>query len=161
MIGSPSTATTQPPSTWSWSQTGNPASQPSLQQYGAQLQDQVNQAQQGLAAQGQQFGNQMQSTANQYQQQLANQWSQLTAQQQQQLAGQMQNAANQMQGTANQYGQQFNAAVQQANTQAQQAVQQAWPSQPTQQTANGSWWPFSSPGSVPPARATPALPANY
>lgn len=161
MIGSPSAAATPPPSTWSWSQTGNPASQPSLQQYGAQLQDQVNQAQQGLASQGQQIGNQVQSTANQYQQQLANQWSQLTAQQQQQLAGQMQNAANQMQGTVNQYGQQFNGAVQQANTQAQQAVQQAWPSQPTPQTANGSWWPFNSPSSVPPARATPALPAKY
>jgi hypothetical protein len=161
MIGSPAAATSPAPSTWSWSQTGNPTAQPSLQQYGAQLQDQAGQLQQGLASQGQQAANQLQSTANQYQQQLANQWSQLTTQQQQQLAGQMQNAANQMQGSVNQYGQQFNAAVQQANTQAQQAAQQAWPSQPTQQTANGSWWPFNSPSSVPPARATPAMPTKY
>lgn len=154
MIGSPATSATAPPSTWSWSQTGNPASQPTLQQYGAQLQDQANQAQQGLTAQGQQ-------AANQYQQQLANQWSQLTAQQQQQLAAQMQNAGNQLQGTANQYGQQFNAAVQQANTQTQQAVQGAFPSQPTTQTANGSWWPFTNPSAVPPARATPMMPAKY
>ena len=33
---------------------------------------------------------------------------------------------------------------------------QGTPQAPQQQTTNGSWWPFSDPNAVPPARATPA-----
>lgn len=157
------------PNTWSWSQTGTPSAPPSLQQYGNQMTNQAqqysnqmtnqaqqyanqvqaqpqqwaNSTQQALANQQQQLGNQMQATANQYQQGLNNQVNQYTnqlqqnlQQQQQQLTGQMQQATNQFTG------------------QMQQAV-------PQQQTVNGNWWPFQSPNSVPPARATPALPARY
>ena len=38
-----------------------------------------------------------------------------------------------------------------------QGTQQA----PQQQTTNGSWWPFSDPNAVPPARATPASVPRY
>lgn len=146
------------PNTWSWSQSGTPTAPPSLQQYGNQMTNQTqqyanqmqaqpqqwaNSTQQAIANQQQQLTNQMQNTANQYQQSFNNQANQFNNQlqqnlqtQQQQLSGQMQQATNQM------------------NTQMQQAM-------PQQQTVNGNWWPFQSPSSVPPARATPAVPARY
>jgi len=146
------------PNTWSWSQSGTPAAPPSVQQYGNQLSNQAqqyanqmqaqpqqwaNSTQQAIANQQQQLANQMQATTNQYQQGFNNQVNQFNNQlqqnlqtQQQQLSGQMQQATNQL------------------NSQMQQAM-------PQQQTVNGNWWPFQSPNSVPPARATPALPARY
>lgn len=157
-------ATTPPApnnNSWSWAQTGNQPTAPSLQQYGNQLNNQLNQAQQGLSQQGQQLTNQWNNTANQYQQQLSQQPQQWANQAQQNLAAQQQQIGNQLQNSANQVQQQFNNSMQQANTQAQQAMQQAWPQQPTQQTANGNWWPFTSPNQVPPARATPAMPTKY
>lgn len=169
----PQTFASPPPSapapasnnTWSWAQTGNQPQAPSLQQYGNQLNNQfnnqLNQAQQGLSQQGQQLTNQWNNTANQMQQQLSQQPQQWANQAQQNVAAQQQQLGNQMQNTANQMQQQFNNSMQQANTQAQQAMQQAWPQQPTQQTANGNWWPFTSPNQVPPARATPAMPTKY
>ena len=38
---------------------------------------------------------------------------------------------------------------------------QGTPQAPQQQTTNGSWWPFSDPNAVPPARATPASMPRY
>ena len=38
---------------------------------------------------------------------------------------------------------------------------QGTPQAPQQQTTNGSWWPFSDPNAVPPARATPAAVPRY
>ena len=38
---------------------------------------------------------------------------------------------------------------------------QGTPQAPQQQTTNGSWWPFSDPNSVPPARATPSPVPKY
>ena len=38
---------------------------------------------------------------------------------------------------------------------------QGAPQAPQQQTTNGSWWPFSDPNVVPPARATPASVPRY
>jgi len=38
---------------------------------------------------------------------------------------------------------------------------QGTPQAPQQQTTNGSWWPFSDPNAVPPARATPAPVPKY
>ena len=38
---------------------------------------------------------------------------------------------------------------------------QGSPQAPQQQTTNGSWWPFSDPNAVPPARATPASMPRY
>jgi len=38
---------------------------------------------------------------------------------------------------------------------------QGAPQAPQQQTTNGSWWPFSDPNAVPPARATPASVPRY
>ena len=146
MPAAPAATTAPSNNTWTWAQTGNQPTAPSLQQYSNQLTNQANQAQQSLSQQGQQLANQWQNTANQYQQQLSQQPQQWT---------------NQAQATANQYQQQFNNQIQQANTQAQQAMQQAWPQQPTQQTANGSWWPFTNASQVPPARATPAVPTKY
>lgn len=148
-------------SSWSWAQTGNQPTAPSLQQYGNQLNNQFNQAQQGLSQQGQQLTNQWNNTANQMQQQLSQQPQQWANQAQQNLAAQQQQLGNQLQNSANQVQQQFNNSMQQATTQTQQAVQQAWPQQPTPQTANGNWWPFTSPNQVPPARATPAMPTKY
>ena len=151
--------------TWSWSQpSGAAAQQPALQ-----------------APNMQQYGSQMSNQANQYQQSLTNQANQYAAQTQQSLANQGQQYNNQLQNTANQYQQGFNNQVQQYNNQLQQGMQsaqqqmngqfqqantqmqQAMPQMtgPQQQTANGNWWPFSNTSSMPPARATPALPARY
>jgi hypothetical protein len=91
----------------------------------------------------QQYGNQLATQANQYQQSLTNQAQQYTNQMNQTLQQQQQ----QLSGQAQQYTNQFNTQVQQA--------------MPQQQTVNGNWWPFQSPNSVPPARATPALPVRY
>lgn len=146
------------PNSWSWSQTGTPTAPPSLQQYGNQMTNQAqqyanqmqaqpqqwaNSTQQAIANQQQQLTNQMQATANQYQQGFNNQVNQYTNQLQQNLQQQQQQLTGQMQQATNQF-----------TNQMQQAV-------PQQQTVNGNWWPFQSPNSVPPARATPALPARY
>ena len=45
--------------------------------------------------------------------------------------------------------------------QATNQLQQAMPQVPQQQTANGNWWPFTSPAGMPPARSTPAQPVKY
>jgi len=146
---------------WSWSQPSGATSQPapSMQPYGNQVANQANQyqqslsnqanqyaaqTQQSLANQGQQFNNQLQNTANQYQQGFNNQ---------------MQQYNNQMQQGMQSAQQQMNAQFQQANTQMQQAMPQM--TGPQQQTTNGSWWPFSNTSGMPPARATPAMPARY
>jgi gas vesicle protein len=127
---------TAPNNSWTWSQSSPPTTAPSAQQYGNQMQAQpqqwMNSTQQSLANQQQQMTNQLQNTAQQYN----NQMNQTLQQQQQQLSGQMQQYTNQM------------------TPQMQQAM-------PQQQTVNGNWWPFQSPNGMPPARATPALPARY
>jgi len=161
----PAPALTAPPAapanSWTWSQSGQATVPPNLQQYPQQLTNQANQYGQNLTQQAQQYTNQLQ----QQPQQWANQTQQSLAQQQAQLS-------NQLQGTANQYQQGFNNQLNQWNNQLQQnlqqgqqaltnQVQQALPPAPQQQTVNGSWWPFSDPGALPPARSTPAMPARY
>jgi hypothetical protein len=161
----PAPALTAPPAapanSWTWSQSGQATVPPNLQQYPQQLTNQANQYGQNLTQQAQQYTNQLQ----QQPQQWANQAQQSLAQQQAQLS-------NQLQGTANQYQQSFNNQLNQWNNQLQQnlqqgqqavtnQVQQALPPAPQQQTVNGSWWPFSDPGALPPARSTPAMPARY
>jgi len=145
---------TAPNSSWTWAQSGQAAAPPTIQQYPQQLANQANQYGQGLNQQAQQYAAQLQ----QQPQQFANQAQQTLAQQQAQLN-------NQLQATANQYQQGFNNQGQQNVQQGQQAltnqVQQALPQAPQQQTVNGSWWPFTDPGGLPPARTTPALPARY
>lgn len=148
---------------WSWSQpsTGAP---PSMQQYGNQLQAQANQYQQSMTNQAQQYANQMQAQPQQW----TNQAQQSLANQQQQLGNQWQSTANQYQQGLNNQMQQFNGQVQQnlqagqqqLNQQMQQAMPQ-YPAGPQQQTANGSWWPFSNTSGMPPARATPAVTPRY
>ena len=158
-----------PANTWSWAQSGNATAPagvqpPNMQQYGNQLANQANQYQQGLANQAQQYANQLQAQPQQY-----------VNQAQQSLANQQQQFTNQLQNTANQYQQGFNAQAQQLNNQFQQGMQSAqqqmnnqlqqavpqMPAGPQQQTANGNWWPFSSPSGMPPARSIPAQPARY
>jgi hypothetical protein len=152
------------PSTWSWAQSGNAAApaavqqpgtyaMPNTQQYGTQLANQANQYQQSLTNQAQQY-------ANQTQQQLNNQIQGTTNQFQQGLNGQAQQFNNQLQQGMQSAQQQLNSGMQQANSQLQQAMPQM-PTGPQQQTANGSWWPFSSSSGMPPARAVPARPASY
>ena len=75
---------------------------------------------------------------------------------------------NQLQAAGNQYSQQFNNQVQQFNNQTQAALQSQQqalsgqlPPVPQQQTANGNWWPFTSPAGMPPSRSTPAQPVKY
>jgi hypothetical protein len=150
--------------TWSWSQpSGATAQPPNVQQYGNQLANQANQ-----------YGQNLSNQANQYGQSLSNQANQYAAQTQQSLANQGQQFNNQLQNTANQYQQGFNNQMQQYNNQLQQGAQsaqqqlnnqfqQAVPQMtgPQQQTANGSWWPFSNTSAMPPARATPAMPTRY
>ncbi|NBW97256.1 MAG: hypothetical protein EBR28_11135, partial [Planctomycetia bacterium] len=135
------------PNTWSWSQTGTPTAPPSLQQYGNQANNQV-----------QQYANQMQAQPQQW----ANSTQQAIANQQQQLSNQMQATANQYQqglnNQVNQYGNQMQQNLQQQQQQLTGQMQQAFPQQ---QTANGNWWPFQSPNSVPPARATPTAAPKY
>ena len=142
---------------WTWAQSSQPTAPPTIQQYGNQLQANANQYTQQLNNQTQQYANQLQ----QQPQQWANQAQQYANQQGQQL-----------QNTANQYTQQFNAQTQAAIQQQQQALsgqmqqatnqlQQAMPQVPQQQTANGNWWPFTSPAGMPPSRGTPAQPVKY
>jgi len=160
----------QAPNSWSWSQP--PATQPpSLQQYGTQLQNSANQAQQNVTAQTQQYANQLQAQPQQW----ANQSQQALANQQQQYTQQLQN-------TANQYQQGFNNQLQQANTQVPQQMQagqqqlnngfqqtqqavtaqmpqypQQMPQAPAPTQPSTSWNPFATSGSsLPPARGTPA-----
>jgi hypothetical protein len=154
----PTAPATPPANSWSWSQTGTPTTQPSMQQYGNQLATQANQYQQGITNQAQQYANQMQAQPQQW----ANSTQQAIANQQQQLNNQLQNTANQYQQSFNNQAQQWNNQLQQ-NLQAQQQqlsgqMQQAMPQQ---QTVNGNWWPFQSPAGMPPPRATPAMPARY
>ncbi|MFM8284086.1 MAG: hypothetical protein ACKOCW_11090 [Planctomycetaceae bacterium] len=150
-----------PANSWTWAQSSQSSVPANIQQYPQQLTNQVNQYGQGLNQQAQQYANQLQ----QQPQQFANQAQQSLAQQQAQIT-------NQLQGTANQYQQSFNNQLNQLNNQFQQNVQQgqqalnnqlqqALPQAPQQQTVNGSWWPFNSPGGLPPARSTPAVPARY
>jgi hypothetical protein len=163
------------PSTWSWAQSGNAAApaavqqpgtyaMPNTQQYGTQLANQANQYQQSLTNQANQYANQYtnqaQQYANQTQQQLNNQIQGTTNQFQQGLNGQAQQFNNQLQQGMQSAQQQLNSGMQQANSQLQQAMPQM-PTGPQQQTANGSWWPFSSSSGMPPARAVPARPASY
>ena len=136
-----------PANSWSWSQSGTPTTAPSMQQYGNQLANQSNQYQQNMSNQAQQYANQMQAQPQQ--------WANST---QQALANQQQQFNNQMQNTTNQYQQQMQQALQAQQQQLSGQMQQAMPQQ---QTVNGNWWPFQSPSSVPPARATPALPTRY
>jgi len=136
-----------PNNSWSWSQTGTPATAPSMQQYGNQLAAQSNQYQQNMSNQAQQYANQMQAQPQQ--------WSNST---QQALANQQQQLTNQMQNTTNQYQQQMQQALQAQQQQLSGQMQQAMPQQ---QTVNGNWWPFQSPSSVPPARSTPAVTTRY
>jgi len=122
----------QPANAWSWSQPGNTA-QPSIQQYGQQLQNQAAQTQQNLANQGQQYANQLQ------------------AQTQQAVAGQQQQFNQQLQNAAGQYQQGLNNQLQAA----QQQVTAQMPSY-QQPAPTNSWNPFAtSASSLPPARATP------
>ncbi|MFM1996195.1 MAG: hypothetical protein RLZZ111_582 [Planctomycetota bacterium] len=163
------------PSTWSWAQSGNVAAPaavqqpgtyavPNTQQYGTQLANQANQYQQSLTNQANQYANQYanqaQQYANQTQQQLNNQLQGATNQFQQGLNSQTQQFNNQLQQGMQSAQQQLNSGMQQANSQLQQAMPQM-PTGPQQQTANGSWWPFSSSSGMPPARAVPARPASY
>ncbi len=146
---------------WTWAPSSQPAAPPNIQQYGNQLQNQTNQYAQGLNNQAQQYTNQLQ----QQPQQMANQMQQYANQQGQQIN-------NQLQAAGNQYSQQFNNQLQQFNNQTQAAlqsqqqalsgqIQQAMPQVPQQQTANGNWWPFTSPAGMPPSRSTPAQPVKY
>ncbi len=142
---------------WTWAQSSQPTAPPTIQQYGNQMQNQAQQYANQLQQQPQQWANQAQQYANQQSQQLS----------------------NQLQNTANQYGQQFNNQVNQFGAQTQAALQQqqqalsgqmqqatnqlqqSLPQVPQQQTANGNWWPFTSPAGMPPARSTPAQPVKY
>jgi hypothetical protein len=152
------------PNSWSWSQPAASTAPPSLQQYGNQLSNQANQYQQSMTNQAQQYANQMQAQPQQW----TNQAQQSLANQQQQLGNQWQSTANQYQQGLNNQMQQFNGQVQQnlqagqqqLNQQMQQAMPQ-YPAGPQQQTANGSWWPFSNTSGMPPARATPAVTPRY
>ena len=124
---------------WSWSQPSS-TQQPSIQQYGQQLQNSANQYQQNATNQAQQYANQVQAQPQQW----ANQAQQTVTNQQQQ-------ATQQLQNTANQYQQQFNNAAQQGQQQVTAQMPQYQP-----QTSN-SWNPFAtSATSLPPARSTPA-----
>jgi len=142
---------------WTWAPSSQPAAPPNIQQYGNQLQTQTNQYAQGLNNQAQQYANQLQ----QQPQQMANQMQQYANQQGQQIN-------NQLQAAGNQYSQQFNNQLQQFNNQTQQALQSQqqalsgqMPQVPQQQTANGNWWPFTTPAGMPPSRSTPAQPVKY
>lgn len=152
---------TAPSSSWTWAQSGQTAAPPTIQQYPQQLANQANQYSQGLNQQAQQYAAQLQ----QQPQQFANQAQQTLAQQQAQLNNQLQATANQYQQGFNNQLNQWNNQLQQNLQQGQQAlntqVQQALPQAPQQQTVNGSWWPFTDPGGLPPARTTPAMPARY
>jgi len=118
---------------WSWSQPTGTA-QPSIQQYGQQLQNQAGQAQQSLTNQAQQYTNQLQ------------------AQTQQAVAGQQQQLNQQLQNAAGQYQQGLNNQLQSAQ---QQVTAQMPASQQTVTTTN-TWNPFATnASSLPPARATP------
>ena len=154
----PAAPATPPPNSWTWSQSGTPAGQPSMQQYGNQLATQANQYQQNLTNQAQQYANQMQAQPQQW----ANSTQQAIANQQQQLNNQLQNTTqqytNQMNQTLQQQQQQLSGQVQQYTNQFNSQMQQAVPQQ---QTVNGNWWPFQSPAGMPPPRATPAMPARY
>lgn len=147
---------TAPNNSWTWSQSTAPA--PSVQQYGNQLATQANQYQQSLTNQAQQYANQAQAQPQQW----MNSTQQSLANQQQQMTNQLQNTAqqytNQMNQTLQQQQQQLSGQAQQYTNQFNTQVQQAMPQQ---QTVNGNWWPFQSPNGMPPARATPALPARY
>jgi hypothetical protein len=149
---------TAPNNSWTWSQSAPPANAPSVQQYGNQLATQANQYQQSLTNQAQQYANQMQAQPQQW----MNSTQQSLANQQQQMTNQLQNTAqqytNQMNQTLQQQQQQLSGQAQQYTNQFNTQVQQAMPQQ---QTVNGNWWPFQSPNGMPPARATPALPARY
>jgi hypothetical protein len=146
--------------TWSWSQPSAPAQPaPTMQQYGSQLSNQANQYQQSLSNQANQYANQTQQALNNQAQQYGNQMQNTANQYQQGFNNQMQQYNNQMQQGMQSAQQQMNAQFQQANTQMQQAMPQM--TGPQQQTTNGSWWPFSNPSGMPPARATPAMPTRY
>ena len=75
------------------------------------------------------------------------------------------NPAQPMQQNLNAQAQQFNNQAQAATNQFQNGVnpqaQQYSSQMPQQQTTNGSWWPFSDPNAVPPARSTPAPVPKY
>ncbi len=173
MAGQPTTALAPPSlpaapapaaptnNSWTWAPSSQPAAPPNIQQYGNQLQTQTNQYAQSLNNQAQQYAGQLQ----QQPQQMANQMQQYANQQGQQIN-------NQLQAAGNQYSQQFNNQLQQFNNQTQAALQsqqqalsgqmqQAMPQVPQQQTANGNWWPFTSPAGMPPSRSTPAQPVKY
>ena len=156
-LPAPTAPATPTNNSWTWAPSSQPAAPPNIQQYGNQLQNQTNQYTQGLNNQTQQYANQLQ----QQPQQMANQMQQYANQQGQQIN-------NQLQAAGNQYSQQFNNQLQQFNNQTQatlQSQQQALsgqvPQVPQQQTANGNWWPFTTPAGMPPARSTPAQPVNY
>ena len=170
MQGAPAAPSlTAPNNSWSWSQSAAPATQPSMQQYGNQINAQANQYQQNLTNQAQQYANQAQAQPQQW----ANATQQSLANQQQQMTNQLQNTANQYQqglnNTTQQYTNQINQNLQQQQQQLSGQMQQATnqfnnqvqQSMPQQQTVNGNWWPFQSPNGLPPPRATPALPARY
>jgi hypothetical protein len=132
----------QPASSWSWAQTSNA---PPQQQWQAGAQPPPTMTQQG--------------------QQLAAPYQQQVAAQAQQYSAQAQQATN---NTINGYQNQLNTQWQQANQQAQNGLQPPMTGQPVvqqsqypPQTSTNAWWPFSDPNQFPPARATPASPANY
>lgn len=143
----PAPPTAPQTNSWSWSQPATTApgtAPPSMQQYGAQLQNTANQYTQNATNQAQQYANQMQAQPQQW----ANQAQQYANQQTQQLG-------NQMQNTVNQYTQGATNQMQQGMQSAQQQVTAQMPTYQSQPTTT-SWNPFAtSAQSLPPARATP------
>ena len=133
--GSQPPPTTPAGSTWGWSQGQQPPAQQPPPTYG----NPAAPVQQGVNAQAQQFNNQAQGQVNQW----AGQANQQINAAQQQFNNQAQTATNQFQNGVNAQAQQFNSQM------------------PQQQTTNGSWWPFSDPNAVPPARSTPAPVQRY
>jgi hypothetical protein len=122
-------------STWGWSQGQQPPAQQPPPTYGSPTAP----LQQGVNAQAQQLNNQAQGQANQW----AGQANQQINATQQQFNNQAQAATNQFQNGVNTQAQQFNSQM------------------PQQQTTNGSWWPFSDPNAIPPARSTPMSVPRY
>jgi len=133
--GSQPPPTTPAGSTWGWSQGQPPPAQQPPPTYG----NPAAPVQQGVNAQAQQLNNQAQTQVNQW----AGQANQQINGAQQQFNNQAQAATNQFQNGVNAQAQQFNGQM------------------PQQQTTNGSWWPFSDPNAVPPARSTPAAVPKY
>ncbi len=122
-------------STWGWSQGQQPPAQQPPPTFGSPTAP----LQQGMNAQAQQLNNQAQGQANQW----AGQANQQINAAQQQFNNQAQAATNQFQNGVNTQAQQFNSQM------------------PQQQTTNGSWWPFSDPNAIPPARSTPMSVPRY